>query len=252
VVSPPPPVAVVPPPPPVSPPPPVNLGPLRNVTLNVVARQQQCAWMVADVSDDARVALEGFVGRDADREQLVGALRWLRPVQGVDDRRVTPDWPICDLLHDFRPAPASERVLLLNQEPAISVGPTPITNRHFRLQSESPAIRLWFRNQNDIANLRYARILVIGQDGWVSSPQSWAIEIPDQARSPMRVPEVQSSALVRVAGPAIVLAVLSETPLFASGRIFESVRQFTTGTFPLALRQQPNPPRTAFMIITFE
>src|SRR5262249_7437127 len=158
-----------------------------------------------------------------------GAIRQLQPA-GIDDRRVTPGFPICDLLRDLQPrTPASERVLQPNQQPPISVGPTPITNRRFQLQGESPPIRLWFRDPNDIANLRYARILVIGQDGWVSSPASWAIEIPDQPRSPLRVPEVQSRALVRVTGPAIVLAVLSENPLFAAGSIAEPVTTFSTG-----------------------
>jgi hypothetical protein len=48
-----------------------------------------------------------------------------------------------------------------------------------------------------------------------------------------------------------VLALLSDAALFSAGRLDESVARFSSATLPLALRQQANPPRAAFMIINF-
>jgi serine/threonine-protein kinase len=259
VPPPPPPPPVVPPPPPVVPPPPpppvvaaVNLAALRAQTLAVVSRQQQCGWLLADVSDEARVALDGFVGRESDRPQLVGALEQLRGVRAIEDRRVTPSWSICDLLSSLHPPPASEVVLAGPGQPSpVRVVTSPLTQRSYRLQGEAPVIRVLLNpNAASIVGVRYARVLVIGADGQVSSPANWALEVGDDPRT-LRLPEVQSAALARTAGPAIVLTLLSEAPLFPAGRVDESVVRFSSATLPLALRAQANPPRAAFTIINF-
>jgi hypothetical protein len=239
------------PPPPLQPPP--NLGALRAQTLAVVSRQQQCGWLIAEVSDEARVVLDGFVGRESERAQLVGALEQLRGVRAIEDRRVTPSWAICDLLRDFHPPPASEVVLAgpSNQSSPVRVVTSPLTQRSYRLQGESPVIRVLLNpNAASIVGVKYARVLVIGADGQVNSPPSWALEVGDDPRT-LRLPEVPSSTLARATGPAIVLALLTDTPLFQPGRVSESVTQFSLGTLPQALRAQANPPRAAFMIINF-
>jgi hypothetical protein len=105
-------------------------------------------------------------------------------------------------------------------------------------------------NAASIVGVKYARVLVIGADGQVNSPPAWALEVGDDPRT-LRLPEVPSSALARATGPAIVLALLTDTPLFQPGRVSESVTQFSLGTLPQALRAQANPPRAAFMIINF-
>jgi len=230
----------------------VNLATLRAQTLAVVSRQQQCGWLVADVSEEARVVLDGFVGRESDRAQLVGALELLRGVRAIEDRRVAPAWPICDLLRNINPPPASEVVLAgPNQATPVRVVTSPLTQRTYRLQGDSPVIRVLLNpNAASIVGVRYARVLVIGADGMVSSPANWAIEVGDDPRT-LRLPEVPASTLARAAGPAIVLALLSDTPMFPAGRLNESVTQFSLGTLATALRGQANPPRAAFMIVNF-
>jgi hypothetical protein len=230
----------------------VNLAALRAQTLAVVSRQQQCGWLLADVTDEARVVLDGFVGRDADRTQLVGALELLRGVRAIEDRRVQPTWSICDLLRDLHPPPASEVVLGgPGQASAVRVVTSPLSQRTYRLQGDTPVIRVLLNpNAASLVGVRYARVLVIGADGQVSSPPAWALEVGDDPRI-LRLPEVPSAALARAPGPAIVLALLSDNPMFQAGRVAESVTQFSLGTLPQALRNQPNPPRTAFMIVNF-
>ncbi|MBL8834645.1 MAG: serine/threonine protein kinase [Alphaproteobacteria bacterium] len=215
-VAPPPTPAPAPPPPPPPPPAPappapaptapaaapVNLAVLRAQIAAVVSRQP-CSWFNVDPNEQGILTLEGFLGRPNDRASIVGELERLGGVRQVIDRRVTPNWPICDLMQPVDQIDGQDLRVLPGR-----------ADRTYAVSGEPLSVRVLVADRQ-IGLVDSFKVVVIGADGTISQPASWA---QNGITRVIRLTEPPGAAIRRTPGPAIILALFSPRPLFTVGR----------------------------------